>query len=420
MQWPSVPIRVGAVAVVATVALAGCSGGKKSNGDSTQLSSGPISLAAADPTGVMKTLVDRWNVTHPGETVTITALPVDPAARRDQLVENLQNHAAGYDVVATDLSSTAEFASQRWIVPLTGALAVDTSGTVKPAVAAGTWAGSVYAAPVTAETGLLYYRTDLIKSPPSTWATLTADCAVAAKSSMACYSGQYAQGPDLSTNALEAIYAAGGQVLSADGKKAAIDDDAARKGLQFLVDSYHANVIPAAAITYQREQSVRAFGSSALVMLRAEADSYAALNARSSPVTGKVGVAALPGPSGPATPMFTGVGASIDSAGAHRRTALEFVRFLQSPDAQKRLLTDASLPPALTSIYQDVTLRSTYPFLDVLRTDWATGVPAPVTPQYQAISDALADGAYSALTGASTVAQVTKSLQATIGALPLG
>jgi multiple sugar transport system substrate-binding protein len=417
MQWPTVPIRVGVAGAVALLALTGCSGGSRS--DKQPITSGPISFAVADTSGAMKLLADRWNSEHPGQQVSITTLPSDPAARRDQLVENLQNHAAGYDVVATDLSAIPELAASRWISPLTAALAVDTSGSVRQVVADATWSGTLYAAPLTAETGLLYYRSDLLKTAPTSWSALVSACSIATANSLACYSGQFAQGPSLGANALEAIYAAGGRLLSPDGKTAVVDTENVRKGLQFLVDSYRKNVIPQAAITYQREQSVRAFGSSALLMLRAEADDYAALSAKSSPIYGKVGVAALPGPSGPAPAVFTGIGASINAAATHRRTALDFLRFLQSPDAQKRLLTDASLPPALMSVYTDPAVRSTYPFLDVLRADWATGVAEPVSTQFQAINDALAESAYTVMTGTASVAQATKSLQATISALPL-
>ena len=419
MQWPTAPSRMGAVLAVAILALAGCSGGKKGD-NSSPMTSGPISFAVEDSSGVLKLLVDSWNAGHSGEQVTITQLPTDPAARRDQLLENLQNHASGYDVVATDLSAIPELAAGHWISPLSGNLAVDTSGAVKQVVADATWSGSLYAAPLTAETGLLYYRSDLLKTPPTTWTALAAACPIASASSLACYAGQFAQGPGLSTNALEAIYGAGGRVLSTDGKAVVVDSDGARKGLQFLVDAYRKNVIPPAAITYQREQSVRAFGSSTLLMLRAQAGDFATLNAKSSPVTGKVGVAALPGLSGAANPVFSGLGASINSVASHRRTALDFVKFLQSDEVQKQLLSDASMPPASTDLYSDPALRWMYPFLDVLQRDWATGVPEPVSTQFQEISDALADGAYTAMTGAETVPQVTKSLQSTLSALPLG
>jgi multiple sugar transport system substrate-binding protein len=422
MRVPITARTVTAAAVAIAVLAAGCTSSKKSadsNADAASMQAGPISVAVADPTGVFKTLTATWNSTHAAEQVTLTPLPADAASRRDSLVEHLQNKAAGYDVVVTDLTSTAEFAAAKWLEPLTGARVVDTSGSVAPVVAAGTYNHALYAAPITAEAGLLYYRSDLLKAAPTSWAALTADCALARSNSLACFSGQYAQGQDLTTNATESMFAAGGHLLAQDGKTAEADTASTRRGLQFLVDAFSKNVIPAAAITYRQEQSVRAFSTGALLMMRGDADSYATISAKTSPVTGHVKVAPLPGPDGLAPAAFRGLGAGITSAGQHQRTALAFVRYLQSVPAQRTMLTAASLPPALRSLYSDATLRAEYPFLGPLQQGWATGRPFTVSPAYQAISDAVADNAYAALTGTKKVAQATKDLQAALAALPL-
>jgi multiple sugar transport system substrate-binding protein len=409
-----------AVVTVAALAAAGCTSSKKPSTDSATATTGAITLAAADPTGVLKALVTTWNAGHADQAVTLKPLPGDPAARRDVLVENLGKHNPGFDVIATDLSSTAEFAANSWIRPLTGARAIAVSGLAAPAVSAGSYHGIRYTEPITADAGLLFYRSDLLKAPPTTWTKLAADCQVAQAASLACFSGQYAQGEDLTVNAIEAIYAGGGHLLSADGKRADVDTEGTRKGFQFLADSYAKKVIPASAITYRTEQSVRAFDSGALLMLRADAEAYAALSATSSAVAGKFKVAALPGSVGPAQAAFRGLGVSINASGQNQKTALQFARFLQSAPAQRTLLSKASMPPALTSLYGDTGLRSKFPFLAALQQSWKGAQPMLVSPAYQAISDAVADSAYAVVTGTKKPAQASKDLQATLSALPLG
>lgn len=429
MRWPKMPstpsnrqlaTRLSATtAVMAALALliAGCSSAKSDN-KSEQLSAGPIALAVADAP-IWKPIVAGWNSAHPDQPVSLTELPMDASARSDKVVESLQNHASGYDVVVTDSSATAELAAAHWIAPLQGALALDSSGLVKPAVAGATYKSVPYAAPLTADSGVLYYRSDLLKKAPTNWAAISSDCSVATTAGLACYSGQYAEGSDLATNAIEAIYQSGGRVLTPQGTAAAIDTPAAEAGLQFLVNSYAKQVIPAAAITYQRAQSERAFASGSLLMLRSDPEAYPQFSAKTSAVGGKFKVAALPGPSGGAAAPFGGLAATVNASGAHQKTAHDFIAYLQSATAQQELLTAGNMAPALTSLYSDAALRAKYPFLAALQSGWATGQPLPVSPAYEALSDAIADNVYDALTGAKKVPQVAQDLQAEINGLAL-
>jgi multiple sugar transport system substrate-binding protein len=406
------------VAVIAL--LAGCTSTASKAAGAHELSTGPISLAMPVSDPAISQAIQQWNRAHPGELVTVTDLPKDSDQRRDTVLQNLQNHSPGYDVVATDLTATAELAAQHYLDPLTGPLAVPTTGLVAPAVAAGSYRGSLYAAPLTAETGLLFYRADLLPSPPATWPALTAACATAQRNGLACFSGQYAQGADLAANLTELIAGAGGSVLSSDGAHAQLDSAPARAALQFLADSYRTQVIPQAAVTYQQQQSVRAFSSGALLMLRARPDAWRTLAAQTSPVLGKVKVALLPGRTAASPAVFSGTGLAVNGSGKHLKTAAAFMNFLLSTAVQRSLLLDDSAAPSLKSVYADASMRSRFPFLDVLSHSWPAARSAPVTPVYSDLSNALSDGAYSALTGAKTPEQASKDLQAAASSLPLG
>lgn len=405
----------GLTALLTTMSVTACSHGSTASGD---LSSGPIGFAVSDPDGVYANLAATWNGQHPDQRVTITDLPDDPAQRRDQLVENLQNRAAGYDAFATDLSTTAELASNRWSAALNGPLAVNTSGLAKPVVAAASYHGTPYAVPLTADTGLLYFRDDLMKTAPGTWAALAKQCSVAKSNGIACLGGQYAPGADLAIEAVEAITGAGGSVFGSDGKTPTLTTSQAKDALTFLVDSYHSSVIPAAAITYQQAQSIRAFDSGSLLMLRANASAYTQLTSAASQVGSSVKAAALPGRNASPPAVFTGIAASIAAHGAHQKTAADFVRFLSGEQAQRKLLTAAGQPPALTSLYDDAALRSRYPFLAVLEAKWGTGTALPITPGFSQLSDALATSVYGAMTGSLSVTQALSQLQSAAAQVP--
>ena len=74
-----------------------------------------------------------------------------------------------YDVASVDVVWTAEFAAKGWLQPLKDKMAVDTEGMLEPTVEAGSYKGTLYAAPVSSDGGILYYRKDLVPTPPKTW-----------------------------------------------------------------------------------------------------------------------------------------------------------------------------------------------------------------------------------------------------------
>ena len=154
--------------------------------------------------------------------------------QHDDLVQHFKAQDSGYDVVSVDVVWTPEFAAHGWLQPLEGKLSLDTAPLLKVAVDAATYQGKLYAAPNTSDGGMLYYRKDLVPTPPGTWAELLADCKIAKAHNMGCYAGQFAKYEGLTVNASEVINAAGGHVVKADGKTADVNTPEAAKGLNFL------------------------------------------------------------------------------------------------------------------------------------------------------------------------------------------
>ncbi len=411
--------RGGALAAVlitvAAAVLAGCT--STHSAAASGLTSGPISFAVGAPSPALTRLVASWNSSHADQQVTVTSLPADSSDRRDQLVEQLGAKAAGFDVIDTDLTQTAELASHGWLVPRTGKLATSTGDLVPVGVTAGSYRGALYAVPFSLDTGLLYYRSDLLTSPPTTWADVAADCGKARAVGIGCFAGQYAQGPDLTRNVLEALDSGGGSLLSADGKTFTADTAANREALQVLVDAFTKNEIPAAAITYRVSQSVQAFASGSLLMLRATAASAAELSSRASQVATRFAIAPLPGRQRAARALVAGDGLSIGVQSAHRTTAAAFIDYLTSSSSEQALLAAGVQAPSLSASYTDTTLRQHYPFLATMSGQWAEAVPLLVSPVYQGISDALDDAAYGVLSGSTSVAAATRQLQSDLSSL---
>ncbi|MGW1893366.1 ABC transporter substrate-binding protein [Streptomyces sp. NPDC002004] len=378
---------------------------------------GPITyVAGKDTTGTVQPMLDRWNKLHPKEKVTFIQLPTDPDAQRQQMIQNAETKSDAYTVLSLDAVWTSEFAAHQWIVPLPEKQ-FPLGRMLKPVVETAKYRNGLYAVPASSDGGLLYYRTDLLKKtgtsePPTTWAQMKADCAKVEKlpeaKGMSCYAGQFQKYEGLTVNFSEAVNSAGGAVTDANGKPD-IDTPEAKKGLDFLVDSFRDGTIPKEAATYQEEDGRQAFQSGKLVFLRNWPYMYAL--ARKSKIAGKYAVAPLPGLDGPGASSLGGHNLALSSSARNKATALDFVKFFTNEENTATSLRDGSLAPAYTALYDDKSLIGKYPYLPVLKQSILHAVPRPRVVQYGDVTSAIQQEAYAALTGSKSSAHALKDLQ---------
>src|SRR3982751_3141984 len=97
----------------------------------------------------------------------------------------------------------------------------------------------------------------------------------------------------LTCNYLELAFAAGGKVLSDDGKKSEIDSPENVKALQFMVDGIKSGAAPKAVTTYMEPESLTAFQTGKYAFMRNWPYAYA-LNEKSAKVKGKFKVVPQP------------------------------------------------------------------------------------------------------------------------------
>jgi multiple sugar transport system substrate-binding protein len=410
-----------ALAASALVTLSACSSGGGGGGDNASANEngrGPITyVQGKDNSNVVRPLIAKWNAAHPKEKVTFKEQTDQADQQHDDLVQHFQAKDPNYDVVDVDVIWTGEFAAKGWLQPLTGKFKLDTSNLLEPTVKSGEYNGTQYAAPQTSDGGLLYYRKDLVPTPPTSWQEMMSDCAIAKAHSMGCYAGQFAKYEGLTVNVAEAINTAGGEIVKSDGKTPEVDTPQATAGLTALVEGFKSGAIPKEAITFQEEQGRQAFEAGKLLFLRNWPYVYnLAKTDASSKVKDTFGIAPLPG-NGDGKPGASSLGghnAAISVYSKHKATAFDFVKFLESEETQKFFVTQGSLAPVVTSLYTDPDLTSKLPYLPVLQKSIANAVPRPVTPFYPAVTKAVQDNAYAALQGQKTVDQALKDMQAAI------
>jgi multiple sugar transport system substrate-binding protein len=413
-------VAIVAAGTAAALALASCSSGVTTDSDPTAGSGtsdptagvGPITFASGkDLTGAMPQLIDMWNEAHPDQEVTFLELSASPDDQRTSFVQDFQAQSGTYDVIWGDVVWTSEFAARGWLEPL-DADRVAGDDILPAAVETATYDGQVWAAPFMTNAGLLYYRSDLIDTPPTTWAELQEDCSIAVENDMECYAGQFAQYEGLTVNAAEAITSAGGAFLSEDGTSVAVDSPEAREGLQNLVDMFENGQIDTAAITFQEQESANAFLDGSTLFLRNWPYVYTAASEEGSAIAGKFDMTVLPGMDGPGSSSLGGINLGVSAFSENKQTAKDWVEWMQSDEAQRVLVSVMNQASVRTDLYTDPEMVEVSPYLPILEESLKNAVPRPRTPNYNAVSLAIQQNAYAALQGDLSVDEAITAMAA--------
>jgi multiple sugar transport system substrate-binding protein len=219
---------VGAVALAALMAAAGCGSG--GNGRVISFYTPPSQGAtfAAVAKSCTDRLGGRFVIQH-------FSLPRTADNQRLQLARRLTSNDRTLDVMGLDVVWTAEFAEAGWALPLSddpaGRAEIDaTTDTLPGPLATAAWQHRLYAAPVLTNTQLLWYRPDLMDTPPTTWTAMVAEATRLHAAGEPSWIGVHAsqdEGVVVWFNTL--LVSAGGQVLSDDGKKVTLTDTPAHR-----------------------------------------------------------------------------------------------------------------------------------------------------------------------------------------------
>jgi multiple sugar transport system substrate-binding protein len=369
-------------------------------------------------------------------TIQQISLPKEADAQRLQLARRLTGNDKSLDVMALDVVWTAEFAEAGWALPLSDdpsgqAEADATSNTLPGPLETAKWQDKLYAAPITTNTQLLWYRADLMPEPPTTWDEMVAEATrlhAAGEPSWIAVQGKQYEGLVVWFNTL--LESAGGQVLSDDGKTVTLTDtpahrEATVKALQIIKSVATA---PGAdpSVTQTDESTARLGfeqGNAALevnwpyvlagLLENAVKGGVAFLPLNKDPaLAGSIndagtfsptdeqfeaaydaskkvfGFAHYPGvqPDEPAKVTLGGLNLAVGKNTQHRAEAFEAIRCLRNVENQRYTSVDGGLPAVRVSLYDDPAFQAKYPQYEIIRDQLTNAAVRPATPVYQAVS----------------------------------
>jgi multiple sugar transport system substrate-binding protein len=344
-----------------------------------------------------------------GLTAKLNEFPASADEQRNQFIQRQQAKSGDCDVFSSDVIWTAEFASQKWLYDLTPYMNTKKSEYIPAPIETATYDGKIWGAPNSSDAAFIYYRTDKVKTLPSTWQALYAD---AKTNGGIVFQGAPYEG--LTCDFLELAFAAGGTVLSPDGTKATIDSPQNVKALELMMSVIKDGAAPKAVTTYMEPESLTAFETGKYTYMRNWPYAYA-LNQKSAKVKGKFAVAPFPAFEGAGKAGILGGHNDVISAySKNPGGALKLVDFDGSNEVQKAFAAQFSLSPVKTAVYDDPAVKKALPFSQELKQAISQAKARPVSPVYPQISQAIYKNVNEALAGRTDAASAMKNAQSQI------
>lgn len=350
----------------------------------------PFADATAEP-------VRRFNADHPELQLQVVRGPLDSEALSDLAVSSLLLGDTPYDLLLVDLTWTARYAAAGWLEPLEPLLGDDAlAGMVAGATLGTRFDGHLWRVPLQGDTGLLYWRTDLMDRPPRDTAELERRAQQLQRQGRVRwgYLWQGRQYEGLSCVVNEVLQAFGAHWWTPGpgpaGGRPALEQPEAVAAVAWLRHLIDAGISPPAVAGFAENEALQLFASGDAAFLRNWPYAYALLQQDDSAVRGRVGVVPLvgaPGQEGGGT--LGSWGLVLLRGSAHPREAASVIRWLSGEEVQRHLARRYGYAPTWASLYDDPALQRELPLLAVQRQALAGAVARPTTPLYAQLSDVL-------------------------------
>ncbi len=389
LRRPRRLLATAAAAALAAPLLAAC--GSSNSG-------GPVTINFynfPDSSGAIQAGADSCTKSSGGKyKLVYNKLPSAADAQRQQLVRRLAARDTSVDILGLDVTWEAEFSEAGWIVPWTGqneqAVRADTiDGPLETAI----WKGKLVAAPYNSNTQLLWYRSDLVPKPPTTWDQMISMAEQLNKQGKPHYieiQGAQYEGLTVWFNSL--VASGGGSILNATSTAPSLGPPA----LKAMEIMHNLATSPAAdpSLSTQMEDQNR---------LRMEAGVAAfeinypfvwpSMQEDKPPFYKSFKYTTYPtsDPSHPAKSTIGGIDLAISTYSQHKDLAFQAALCLRNKQNQLTGAIKGGLPPTLKSIYTNPPkdFVAAYPFYKLIYKQLQNAAVRPKTPAYQSVSIAI-------------------------------
>jgi multiple sugar transport system substrate-binding protein len=371
----------------------------------SDIEEGPLVVMSAfdeSPSDPRRLLLNQWNQTHPGSPVRIKDVTGEPDEQHASFVNDVaKEHEA--DVYVLDIVWMAEFIKHDYIQPLDESRRTNKDTDFLPnvlATARDSYGGKegLWGLPFNTDAGLMYRRSDVPDlDKPDDWedyfgvpaaSTLEAvrqnpELSAMAGTLRSANAASYANEETLTVTALEAMWAAGGEVVNKDGRFVFNQsgevkfDDRALEGLRNLATALrNPDIVQPDAEEADEDKAVRAFKSRETLFMRNWPLAYDKLMTSGSTDAVPFEVSALPHAS-----VLGGQNLAISKNTNKPKAAQALIEFLTNPSSQLILFQVGGFAPTQVSVYANDP-RSSRTYLQDLRSAIEQARSRPIIPCY--------------------------------------
>jgi ABC-type glycerol-3-phosphate transport system substrate-binding protein len=375
--------------VLAAAGLAAC-------GTSSAGTGGPVALNFynfPDPSGAVQSAATNCsNQSHGRYTISYNKLPNAADGQRLQMARRLAAHDPSMDILGLDVTWESEFATAGWIRPWTGQFKAEAiRGTLKGPLQTAIWRGQLVAVPYNSNTQLLWYRSDLVKRPPTTWAQMFADAealARAGKPHLIEIQGAQYEGTVVWFNTL--VASSGGSILNPASTAAQLGPPAVKAlGIMHQLATSVAGD-PSLGVQMEDQNRLAMEAGTAAFELNYPYV-YPAMKADNPTLFKSFKWAPYPRvyANKPARVTIGGIDLAVSAYSQHPSLAFQAALCLRNAENQLTAAVKGGLPPTLASVYNNPQMQSAYPFRHLILQQVNNGAVRPKTPLYQVVSVAI-------------------------------
>ncbi|MEW5799531.1 MAG: extracellular solute-binding protein [Bacteroidota bacterium] len=330
--------------------------------------------------------------------------------RKELLARSLRSKSDRLDVFSVDYIWTPRFA--KWCVDLSPYFSdEEQQRIISPAMQSCIRDGKLVAMPIYIDIGMMYYRKDIIAQLPNaevfqnklrssiSWNELLAAGAALKYKGRPYYVFQANDYEGLICNYFEIIKSLDSNAF----RNNSIDlrSPVAKKAMQFLVDLiYRQQLSPKQVAEFDENKSYEHMLENDGVFVRGWPnflENFRKVYGDTSKFR-HIGRAALPHFDGQkATSVYGGWNLMVSKFSTKKDAAIEFVRYLQTEEAQKTMFEMGGYIPVNQSVYRDTLYRRQHPDLTYYRTLVDNGFHRPFLEDYTRISDIIAHFAHRAI-----------------------
>ncbi len=374
----------------------------------------------------LQSQVERYMQANPEDKVTIVPMPSSTTDQFGQYRLWLASGNADIDVYTTDVIWAPQLAEH--FTDLTEATKDIAGGYFPAIIESQTVDGKLVALPSFTDAPALYYRKDLLekygKEVPKTWAELEATAKEIQDGERAAgnadmwgfvFQGNAYEG--LTCDALEWVKSnGGGQIVEADGT-ISINNPQAAAAIDRAA-TWVNNISPPGVLSYGEEESRGVWQTGNAVFMRNWPYAYALGSSSDSAIAGKFDVTTLPAGEGEGARSAATLGGwnlAVSKYSPDQEAAIRLVKFLSSPEEQKRRAIEQTNLPTLVATYDDPEVAEKAPIIPLWKEVFQNAVPRPSAPtgtKYNEVSSLFWSAVHETLSGNGSAAENLEGLEA--------